>query len=139
MSAVDTNVFVHALDADESIKQAKAHDLFGRLAIASGTTVLPWQVAAELLSNLRKRESAGHMTGQEVESHFRDFVAMFPLVIPKADVFATYFEMYSRFSPSHWDALLLAACKEAGVTTVYSEGFDTNTNYDGLIVVNPFD
>jgi len=137
MNAVDTNVFVYALDADEPIKQAKAQDLFGRLALASDATVLPWQVAAELLSNLRKRETAGRITASEVESHFRDFVAMFPLVVPKAEVFTTYFELHSRYSLSHWDALLLAACKEAGVTTVYSEDLDPGTNYDGLIVVNP--
>ena len=91
-----------------------------------------------MLSNLRKRESAGRITAAEVESHFRDFLAMFPLVVPKADVFASYFELHARFSLSHWDALLLAACKQAGVTTVYSEDLDAKTNYDGLIVVNPF-
>ena len=45
MNAVDTNVFVCALDVDEPIKQAKAQDLFQRLALAAGSTVLPWQVA----------------------------------------------------------------------------------------------
>jgi predicted nucleic acid-binding protein len=60
MNAVDTNVFVYALDADEPVKQAKALDLFQRLTPAGGSTILLWQVAAELLSNLRKRESAPH-------------------------------------------------------------------------------
>ena len=43
-----------------------------------------------------------------------------------------------RFSLSHWDSMLLAACKEAGVTTLYSEDLDSGTDYDGLRVVNPF-
>ena len=34
--------------------------------------------------------------------------------------------------------MLLAACKEAGVTTLYSEDMDAATDYDGLSVVNPF-
>ncbi|MBI3407929.1 MAG: hypothetical protein HY040_06180 [Planctomycetes bacterium] len=34
MNAVDTNVFVYALDMDEPVKQAKAQDLFQRLATA---------------------------------------------------------------------------------------------------------
>jgi predicted nucleic acid-binding protein len=138
MNAVDTNVFVYAMDADEPVKQGKAQDLFQRLALAGGSTVLPWQVAVELLSNLRKRESAGRITASEVEAHFRNFLAMFPMVLPSAKVFSTYFDLRGRFSLSHWDALLLAACKEAGVTTLYSEDLDHGTDYEGLAVVNPF-
>lgn len=138
MNAVDTNVFVYALDADEPNKQAKAHGLFQRLALSSGSTVLPWQVAGELLSNLRKRELAGRMTASEVEAHFRNFLAMFPLAIPTVRVFSAYFNLHASFSLSHWDSMLLAACKEAGVTTLFSEDLDPGTDYDGLTVVNPF-
>ena len=84
MNAVDTNVFVYALDLDEPVKQAKAQDLLQQLTMASGSTVLPWQVAGELLSNLRKRESAGRITAEEVEAHFRNFVQMFPLIARQA-------------------------------------------------------
>ncbi len=138
MNAVDTNVFVYALDADEPIKQAKALELLDRLTLAREATVFPWQVASELLSNLRKRESAGGISSSEVESRFRKFLAMFPLAIPSAGVFSTYFSLRGRFSLSHWDGMLLAACKEAGVTTLYSEDMDAGTNYDGLTIVNPF-
>jgi predicted nucleic acid-binding protein len=138
MNAVDTNVFVYALDADEPVKQAQALDLFQRLTLASEPTVLPWQVAGELLASLRKREAAGRVGASEVESHFHKYLAMFPLAIPSAQVFSTYFSLHSRFSLSHWDAMLLAACKEAGVTTLYSEDMDAGTNYDGLAIVNPF-
>jgi predicted nucleic acid-binding protein len=138
MNAVDTNVFIYALDTDEPVKQAKALDLFQRLAQASGSTVLPWQVAGELLSNLRKRELDGRITGDEVESRFRKVLAMFPLAIPSAQVFSTYFELRSRFSLSHWDSMLLAACTEAGVTTLYSEDMDAGTDYNGLKIINPF-
>ena len=61
------------------------------------------------------------MSGADVEKHFRDFLAVFPLALPSPQVFTRYFDLYSRFSLSHWDAMLLAACKEAGVTMLYSE------------------
>jgi predicted nucleic acid-binding protein len=32
----------------------------------------------------------------------------------------------------------LAACKEVGVTTLYSEDMATGTDYDGLTIMNPF-
>ena len=41
-------------------------------------------------------------------------------------------------SLSHWDSLLLAACLEAGVETLYSEDLQDGANYDSVRVVNPF-
>lgn len=137
MNAVDTNVFIYALDADAPIKQAKARYLLDRLTRAADAAVLPWQVDSELLSNLRKRVSAGRIPSAQLESHFCNFFVLFPLVMPSAQVFSTYFDLHSRFSLSHWDSMLLAACKEAGVTTLYSEDMATWTNYDGVTVVNP--
>jgi predicted nucleic acid-binding protein len=138
MNAVDTNVFVYGLDATESAKQAKAQALLARLVRPPVETVLPWQVAGELLSCLRKWESAGRITAADVEAHFRDALVLFPLSIPTAKVFQVAFDLHKRFSLSHWDSMLLAACKEAGVTTLFSEDLGAGTDYDGVKVVNPF-
>jgi predicted nucleic acid-binding protein len=138
MNAVDTNVYVYGLDDSEPAKQAKAHDLLARLVRPPVETVLPRQVAGELLSCLRKWESAGRITTADVEAHFRDALSLFPLSLPTAKVFQIGFDLHSRFSLSHWDSILLAACKEAGVTTLFSEDLDHGIDYDGLKVVNPF-
>ncbi|MBI3407928.1 MAG: hypothetical protein HY040_06175 [Planctomycetes bacterium] len=95
-------------------------------------------MAGELLSNLRKRELVGRISASELESRFRKFLAMFALAIPSVQVFSTYFDLRARFSLSHWDSMLLAACKEAGVTTLFSEDMDSGTDYDGLTIGNPF-
>jgi hypothetical protein len=60
------------------------------------------------------------------------------LAVPSANAFPKYFDLYSRFTLLHWDAMLLAACKETGVTTLYCEDTDPATDYDGLRIVNPF-
>jgi predicted nucleic acid-binding protein len=138
MNAVDTNVFVYSLDVSEPIKQAKAQLLLDGLAQAPIETRLPWQVAGELLNCLRRWESAGRMTFADVEAHFEVILAMFPLAIPNAQVYQRYFDLFARFSLSHWDCMLLAACKEAGVKTLYSEDMTAGTDYDGLAIVNPF-
>lgn len=138
MNAVDTNVYVYALDADEADKQAKALALFDRLAPDRGETVLIWQVAGELLNQLRSWESRGRLTTAEVQAAFQRARAMFELRIPSEAMFQISFDLRSRFSLSHWDSMLLAACKEAGVTTLFSEDMDSGTDYDGLTVVNPF-
>ena len=100
--------------------------------------MLLWQVAGELLNGLRKWESAGRITSADVEAHFRDAFALLPLKIPTAKMFEAGFDLHARFSLSHWDSMLLAACKEAGVTTLFSEDMDSGTDYDGLTIVNPF-
>lgn len=138
MNAVDTNVLVYSLDTAEPTKQAKAKTLLASLAGTVPPTILIWQVASELLNWLRKWEAAGHVSNADVEQHLRNFLTVFPLTVPGPHVIARYFSVFSRFSLSHWDAMLLAACKEAGVTTLYSEDMDPGTDYDGLAIVNPF-
>jgi predicted nucleic acid-binding protein len=138
MNAVDTNIYVYAMDADEPVKQAKALELFDCLVAPSADTVLIWQVAGEFLSQLRRWESKGKLTPEEVQATFRRFSALFPLRAPGEGIFQLSFDLRSRFSLSHWDSMLLAACKEAGVTTLYSEDMDSGTDYDGLAIINPF-
>jgi predicted nucleic acid-binding protein len=138
MNAVDANVLVYAFDEDEPIKQAKANELLGRLSEDRSETLIPWQAAAEFLAVLRKWQVAGHLKAEDVEKAFRIVSDMFPLRLPKARVFKTSFDLRTRFSLSHWDSMLLAACKDAGVDRLYSEDMDAGTNYDGVTIVNPF-
>lgn len=49
MNAIDTNVQIYSLDADEVDKQPVAEALLGQLASGSDTVLL-WQVACEFLS-----------------------------------------------------------------------------------------
>jgi predicted nucleic acid-binding protein len=138
MNAADTNVYVYALDADEPAKQAKAVELFDRLMLQPAETALLWQVASELLGQLRKWESKGQFTAAEVESAFGRFRAMFVLRSPSESVLQISFTLRGRYSLSHWDSMLLAACQESGVTKLYSEDMADGMNYDGVTIVNPF-
>lgn len=138
MNAADTNVFVYAFDADEVVKRPKAESLLDGLSKQPAGTVLLWQVAGEFLNWLRKWESAGRMSAADVEANFHDVLSAFPLRLPTSACFATSFALRSRYSLSHWDSMLLAPCKEAGVTRLYSEDMQHGANYDGVEIVNPF-
>jgi predicted nucleic acid-binding protein len=59
MNAVDTNVYVYVLDADEPEKQVKALELFDRLSAKERETVLLWQVVGEFLNQLRRWQAKG--------------------------------------------------------------------------------
>jgi predicted nucleic acid-binding protein len=47
-------------------------------------------------------------------------------------------ELHLTRGASLWDALILAACVEAGVETFYSEDLPGFDDLDGVRVINPF-
>jgi predicted nucleic acid-binding protein len=137
MNAVDTNVFVYAIDTRDLSKHAKANALLQSLA-RSTATILPWQVAGEFLNCLLRWSAAGFVSTSDVRLHLRDVLAMFPLALPTQRVLDLALDLHTRHSLSHWDSMLLAACIVAGVDTLYSEDLTDGTTYDTVKVVNPF-
>ena len=63
---------------------------------------------------------------------------MFPMTMPTPPVADHALNLAARYSLSHWDSMLLGACKEANVTTLYTEDMGAPTSYDGIRLVNPF-
>jgi predicted nucleic acid-binding protein len=43
-----------------------------------------------------------------------------------------------RHQISYWDAAIIAAAKQTGCQTLYSEDLNAGQAYDGVTVVNPF-
>ena len=138
MNAIDTNVFVYALDAAEPAKQAKAREFFRRVLTSNESILVPWQVAVELLARLRKWESAGRIIGDDVHARFKEFLGVWTLAVPTAEIFDRSFRLRDRYLLSHWDSLLIAACQEASVTRLYTEDMQHGADYDGVNIVNAF-
>ena len=78
------------------------------------------------------------MTREALLRYIAIFRKLFPLVMPIPQVADRALDLAGRFSLSHWDSMLLGACKEAGVTTLYTEDMGAPTSYDGIHLVNPF-
>ncbi len=55
-----------------------------------------------------------------------------------ANVFERGFVLGDRYSLSHWDTLLIAACQEAVVDRLSSEDMQHGADYDGVNIVKPF-
>ncbi len=138
MNAIDTNIFAYALDATEPAKQARAREFADDMFASAEATIVPWQVAVELLACLRKWESAGKISGDDVQARFSEFLAVWQLALPTVKLFQVSFRLRQRHSLSHWDSLLVAACKEAGVNRLYSEDMQDGADYDGVSIINPF-
>lgn len=133
MNAVDTNVLIYVRDPRDPAKQAVADALVQSLADGA----LLWQVVGEYLSASRKLEPLGYSRAHAM-TDIRKLSTAWKLVLPSWDVVERKEDLHNRFSLSSWDALLVAACLESGVTRLYSEDITGYPKIDTLELVNPF-
>jgi predicted nucleic acid-binding protein len=139
MNGVDTNVLVYFVDRQEPAKRAKALSLIDWLVNEeSDETVLLWQVLAEFLSCLRRWENDGRIDRLETIANLERVELLFRCALPTQAVLNLSLDLSFRHSLSHWDSMLLAACIDAGVDTLYSEDLGHGVKYDSVTVINPF-
>lgn len=136
MNAIDTNVLIYSVDPKELVKKPKAEKLIRRL-LASGNTGVFWQVIAESIQQLRRWKDRGDLTDAEFDQHVQHFRVLFPLVFPSISVLDHALDLAKRYSLSHWDSMILGACKDAGVTTLYTEDMGAPRTIDGIQLINP--
>ena len=132
MNAVDTNVLIYVNDPRDPAKQAIAASLISSLSEG----VLIWQVACEYLAASRKLEPLGYDRMQAYQ-YIRDLQQVWYTVLPTWAVIDRAEDLMSRFSLSHWDSMVVAACLEANVENLYTEDFGYS-DIDGLKIINPF-
>jgi predicted nucleic acid-binding protein len=132
MNAADTNILIYVNDPRDLVKQAIAVSLVSSLTDG----VLIWQVACEYLAASRKLESLGYDRVQAYR-YIRDLQQVWYTALPTWSVIDRAEDLMSRFSLSHWDSMVVAACLEANVQTLYTEDFGYAT-IDGLKIINPF-
>jgi predicted nucleic acid-binding protein len=138
MNAVDTNVLLYSVDRHESTKQLQAQQLVQQLHFAAEPTILLWQVLGELTQQLRRWRDQGRLTPAEFSEHVRAFRHLFPLVLPTPEAFDAAIDLSERFSLSHWDSVILGACRAAGATRLYTEDMGSPRTIDGIELINPF-
>jgi predicted nucleic acid-binding protein len=132
MKAVDTNLLIYINDPRDPIKQEIAASLVANLTEG----ILLWQVACEYLAASRKLEPFGYNRTQAYQ-YIRDLQQVWYTALPTWSVIERAQSLISRFNLSHWDSLIVAACLEASVQTLYTEDLGYS-NIDGLEVINPF-
>lgn len=133
MNAVDTNVLIYVHDDRDPAKKFAARELVNSLP----NGVLFWQVACEYLAAIRKLAPQGY-TLDDGKQDILDFRQFWQTVLPTWAVFDRSHDVMKRYSLSSWDSLLVAACLEADVQTLYTEDLGAPRTIDGLKVVNPF-
>ena len=132
MNAVDTNSLIYVNDPRDSVMQQAAAYLVSNLTEG----ILLWQVACEYLAVSRKLESLGYDRAQAYQN-IRDLQQVWYTALPTWSMIDRAENLMSRFNLSHWDSMIIAACLEANVHTLYTEDLGYSS-IDGLKIVNPF-
>ena len=133
MNAVDTNVLLYAHDPRDPRKREIATELIASLTDG----VLIWQVACEYLAASRKLEGYRYSRTQAF-GDVGELRIWWATAVPGWAVFDQAEELRLRLSLSSWDALLVAACLDAGISRLYSEDLQAGLRIGGLEIVNPF-
>ena len=132
MNAVDTNILIYVNDIRDPNKRSVAASLVAGMTDG----VLIWQVACEYLAASRKLEPFGYNRAQAYQ-YIRDLQQVWYTALPTWAVIDCAQDLMSRFSLSHWDAMIVAAGLEANVEILYTEDFGYS-DIDGLKIINPF-
>jgi predicted nucleic acid-binding protein len=138
MIAIDTNVLIYSLDRNDIEKRAKARSLLRHLRKQPGDVIIPWQVLGELLRFLRSLQDQKRIDREDLERIFSAYRRLFPLALPTATILDQAISLTNRYSLSHWDSMLLGACAEANIDTLYTEDMGAPVVIDRIALLNPF-
>jgi predicted nucleic acid-binding protein len=133
MIALDTNVLIYCCDKRDPRRQQIALDLVAKTTEG----VLLWQVACEFIAASRKLAEQG-FTAAQAWQRLAEFLGLFPLLMPTPAVLERARGLHLEHQWAFWDAMLVSACLESGVTRLYSEDLPSRTSVESLEIVSPF-
>jgi predicted nucleic acid-binding protein len=131
---VDTNVLLYTIDEDpaSATKRLRAQQLL--LSERWGWSV---QVAAEFFANATSPRRPFRLTSADAAALVETWLS-FPTIDVTPALFRAAVAIHQRYQLSYWDAAIVAAAKEMGCRTLYSEDLNDGQTYDGVTVANPF-
>ncbi|HEY2410685.1 MAG TPA: PIN domain-containing protein [Pirellulaceae bacterium] len=131
---VDTNILLYSIDEDPAFlpKRESAQQLL--LTQRWGWSV---QVAAEFYVNATSAKRPFRLKGADALALLESWFA-YPITEMTPALIRTAIGIHQRCQLSYWDAAIIAAAKQMGCGTVYSEDLNDGQCYDGVMVVNPF-
>lgn len=130
---LDTHVLVYAVDKTAKDKHRKAQALVD--AVVRLNCVLTLQVLCEFYFAVTRK---GKMPAPAARARLADWQALFPVVAAKPGALNRALAAVEAHRLGFWDALLWATARDAGVTLLLSEDFQSGTVLDGVRFADPF-
>jgi predicted nucleic acid-binding protein len=133
-SFVDTNIWVYAVDADESVKQATARRLLD--PSTSDGLVTSSQVLGEFYVTVTRK--LARPVPEDIAQRMVERMRQLPVVSIDAELVGAAISASRTWQLSYWDALIVVAAHSAGCTRLLTEHLADGVTYGGLEVQNPF-
>jgi len=130
---IDTNVLLYAgsnATADQP-KRAIARQLLSQVQPVFSAQVLQ-EFYSAAVTKLRLQ-----MTHDEAVAVLQSLAA-FPVCPISRDLVMQAIDCKQRFRISYWDAAIVAAARQLGCPSIYSEDLNHGQQYDGVQIINPF-
>lgn len=134
MDFLDTNILVYAVSrrAEDAKKAAAARSL-----IQPSGQAVSLQVLQEFYRVATHPKKLGY-THDEAVAFCDGWRRTFTVLEPTLRVFDTSLVICARYQISYFDSCIVAAAKQLGCATIYSEDLNPGQTYDGILVINPF-
>ena len=129
---IDSNILVSAHDVDAGEKHDKAKALIRPFWEQREQPFLSVQVFQEVHVNLVRLGVPMDQSVATVSNYFA-----WRVIESTKQLLKNGFENQQRWQLSFWDALIVAAAQQAGVTTLWSEDMNEGQRYGSVQVVNP--
>jgi predicted nucleic acid-binding protein len=107
-----------------------------REVLSAGPFAVSTQVLMEFYVNAT-RKLKPPLTGDDAANFIK---ALMPVPVIGMDfaLFEQAVELHNRYRISLWDGAIVAAAKQSGTVTLYSEDMSPGQIFDGVQVINPF-
>lgn len=130
---LDTNVLVYAYDPAVPQKQHRALELIASLGHRD--IVLSSQVLSEFYVSVQRLDDP--LDEADAAAAVRSLMQL--RVVPvDASLVARALDVRTRWQPSYWGSLIVAAAERAGADVIYSEDFADGQVLGEVRVENPF-
>ena len=131
---LDSNVLVYLIDDGDAARQQRARRII-ELAARSRRCVLSTQNLGEFYNVATRKRLVSAASAQEKA---REFMALFKVVSPSADVVEVAMIARTAGRFQFWDAHLLATLARAGCPVLLSEDMGDGARLGDLVVRDPF-
>ena len=131
---LDTNILAYDLDAGTPDKQQKAR---AALARPDHEFVISTQVLLELYVVITRKLRPG--LPEAAAADVITSLSRLPVVGTDADLVQRAVALSTRHQLSVWDALIVAAAREAGCEELWTEDLATGAELRGVRIVNPLE
>jgi predicted nucleic acid-binding protein len=129
---VDTNILIYAHDLDAGDKHDTALQLIRQFWERREIPTLSIQVLQEMHVTLMRKGVSIDVSADTVRQYLS-----WRVVHNTTNTLRRAFDIQQRWQLSFWDATIVAAAQQAGVTILWSEDLNSGQDYGGVTVVNP--